>query len=433
MWDPDTGCGVMDERIIMHSDFNNFYANIECLYDPSLRARPMAVTGNAEARHGIVLSKNDPAKKYGVKTGMALWQARQKCPDIQFITARHDLYLHYSALSREIYLDQFTPQVEPFGLDECWLDMPGSRLGSGREIADRIRATMKAELGLTVSVGVSFNKVFAKLGSDLKKPDATTVITQNDYRELLWELPGSELLKAGPATTKKLKSYWIRTIGDLAKAEPSFIYSLLGKNGVMLWQFANGKDSSRVCDYHNSVPVIKTIGNSTTAPHDLVTEDDIKITLYSLCESVSSRLRDQNSLCSTVQVSIRDQTLHWFERQTKLPAPACTTRELFDTAYSLVLANRPEKPIRSLSVRACGLSARGDSLQLSLFPEDVKTVKSLDLDTALDQIRFRYGYHSIKRGIAYLDPALSLDAKSDNIQGGFLVENRGMLRTAASS
>jgi DNA polymerase-4 len=423
----------MDERVIIHSDFNNFYANIECLYEPSLRKTPLAVTGSVEARHGIVLSKNDLAKKAGVKTGMAIWQARQKCPDIRLVTARHDLYIHYSKLARDIYLNEFTPQVEPFGLDECWLDVTGSRLGGGKEIADKIRDTMKAELGLTVSVGVSFNKVFAKLGSDIKKPDATTVISKDDYRDILWRLPVSELLNAGPATTRKLKSCWIKTIGDLAKADPEFIYALLGKNGIMLWQFANGRDTSSVCDYQNSVPVIKTIGNSTTTPRDLLTEDDIKITLYSLSESVSSRLRDQNCLCSTVQVSIRDNELHWFERQQKLPAPACTTQDIFDAAFSLVMKNLPDKPIRSLSVRACGLSARAESLQLSLFPEDLKMIRRHDLDCAIDKIRDRFGYHSIKRGIAYLDPSLSLDAKSDNIQGGFLVENRGMLRAPSAS
>ena len=423
----------MDEKVIIHSDFNNFYASIECLYQPSLCIIPMAVTGSVEARHGIVLSKNDIAKKAGVKTGMAIWQARQLCPDIRLVTAQHDLYIHYSMMAREIYLNYFTPQVEPFGLDECWLDVTGSRLGSGREIADKIRDAMKSELGLTVSVGVSFNKVFAKLGSDLKKPDATTVISKDDFRDIIWGLPVSDLLNAGPATTKKLKSYWIRTIGDLANAEPEFIYALLGKNGIMLWQFANGRDNSSVCDYQNSVPVIKTIGNSTTTPRDLLTEDDIKITLYSLSESVSSRLRDQNCLCSTVQVSIRDNELHWFDRRQKLPTPVCTTQDIFDTAFSLVMNNRPDIPIRSLAVRACGLSARGESLQLSLFPQDLKTIRRLDLDCAIDKIRDRFGYHSIKRGIAYLDPNLSLDAKSDNIQGGFLVENRGMLRVQTAS
>ena len=269
----------MDERIILHSDFNNFYANIECLSNPSLRERPMAVTGDAEARHGIILSKNDLAKKFGVRTGEALWQARQRCPDICFVTARHGIYTQYSKASREIYLNTFTAQVEPYGLDECWLDMTGSLLGSGREIADKIRETMKTELGLTVSVGVSFNKVFAKLGSDMKKPDATTVILKEDYREKIWQLPVSELLFAGPATTKKLKSHWICTIGDLARADPDFLRLILGKNGLMLWQFANGNDRSAVSDYYNHVPVIKSIGNSTTTPHDLVLEDDIKITL----------------------------------------------------------------------------------------------------------------------------------------------------------
>lgn len=416
----------MDERVILHSDFNNFYANIECLYDPSLRTRPMAVTGSVEERHGIILSKNELAKKCGIKTGEVIWQARKKCPDIVFITARHGLYTDFSQKSREIYLNSFTSQVEPFGLDECWLDVSGSQIGSGREIADKIRDTMKSELGLTVSVGVSFNKVFAKLGSDMKKPDGTTVITRNNYMDTVWRLPVSELLYVGPATYRKLKSYWIRTIGDLARADPEFLYLVLGKNGVMLWQFANGRDKSAVTDYYNCVPVIKSIGNSTTAPHDLITEDEIKITVISLSESVSERLRDQNCLCSTVQIGIRDNELSWFERQEKLRIPSCNTQDIYDLALSLIMKNKPEKPIRSLSVRACGLIPRGESVQLSLFPEDIKTLRRQDMDMTIDRIRSRYGYHSIKRGISYLDPALSLDAKSDNIQGGFLVENRGL-------
>ena len=256
----------MEERVILHSDFNSFYANIECLYDPSLRNRPMAVTGNVQKRHGIVLSKNEPAKKCGVKTGEVLWQAKKKCPDIVFITARHSLYTEISKKSREIYLNTFSSQVEPFGLDECWLDVSGSLLGNGREIADKIRKTMRDEMGLTVSVGVSFNKVFAKLGSDIKKPDATTVITRENFKDTIWKLPVNKLLYVGPATYRKLKRYWICTIGDLAQADPEFLYLILGKNGVMLWHFANGRDNSAVTDYYNSTPVIKSVGNSTTTP-----------------------------------------------------------------------------------------------------------------------------------------------------------------------
>ena len=415
----------MEERVILHSDFNSFYANIECLYDPSLRNRPMAVTGNVQKRHGIVLSKNEPAKKCGVKTGEVLWQAKKKCPDIVFITARHSLYTEISKKSREIYLNTFSSQVEPFGLDECWLDVSGSLLGNGREIADKIRKTMRDEMGLTVSVGVSFNKVFAKLVSDIKKPDATTVITRENFKDTIWKLPVNKLLYVGPATYRKLKRYWICTIGDLAQADPEFLYLILGKNGVMLWHFANGRDNSAVTDYYNSTPVIKSVGNSTTTPYDLITEDQIKITLYSLSESVAERLRDQNSLCSTVQIGIRDRELKWFERQEKLKRPSCNTQDIFNLAFSLVIKNKPEKPIRSLSVRACGLTPRGEVVQLSLFPEEIKNIKRQDLDMAIDKIRSRFGYHSIKRGIAYLEPALSLDAKSDNIQGGFLVENRG--------
>ncbi len=402
-------------RTILHSDMNNFYASVECLYDPSLREKPVVVAGDEEARHGIVLAKNYEAKRYGIYTGQTLWEARRLCPEAVFVPAHYDRYLEYSALARDIYVS-YTDQVEPFGLDECWLDVTGSGslFGDGKNIADSIRGRIKKELGLTVSVGVSFNKVFAKLGSDMKKPDATTVIGSADYQAKIWSLPVSDLLYVGPATTRKLNGYGIRTIGDLALSDPDMLRHGLGKVGVMLWAFANGQDSSGVSPYY-AAPPVKTIGNSTTAPRDLKTDDDVKITLYALGESVAARLRAQRSVCSTVQLGVRDTSLVWYERQTKLYRPTNSSTEIVDAALKLYFANRPERPVRSLSIKAAGLSLEDEAPQFSLFSEDNRAQRRMDLERTVDRIRGKYGYTSIRRGIMLLDSKLDLDAMRDHV------------------
>ena len=354
------------ERVILHSDLNNFYASAECLDNAALRGKPVAVCGDPALRHGIVLAKSYEAKAFGVATGQAIWEARSRCPGLVVVPPRYDRYLELSHQVRELYL-QYTDQVEPFGLDESWLDVGGSAalFGDGKQIADTLRRRVRGELGLTVSVGVSFNKVFAKLGSDYRKPDATTVITRENYRELVWALPVSDLLYVGPATTRKLGRYGVYTIGALARSSPEFLHAVLGKVGVMLWRFANGLDYSGVSPYY-AMPPVKSVGNSTTAPRDLVSDDDVKITLYALCESVAARLREQRCLCSTVQLGIRDNTLLRYERQEKLTAPASNSTDLFDAAFRLFCTNRPSRPVRSLSVRACGLSPAEETPQLSL-------------------------------------------------------------------
>lgn len=399
----------------MHSDLNNFYASVEQRDNPKLQGKPIAVCGDPEQRHGIVLAKSQQAKKFGVSTGQAVWQAKQSCPDLVVVPPHYDRYLEASVATKAIY-ESYTDQVEPFGLDECWLDVGGSLslFGPGDAIADEIRARIKNELGLTASVGVSFNKVFAKLGSDYKKPDATTVITQGNYKELVWTLPVSDLLYVGPATTAKLGRYGVRTIGDLAHCTLEFMTLIFGKVGIMLWQFANGEDHSGVSTYY-AIPPIKSIGNSTTAPRDLVTEDDVKITLYALSESVAARLREQNSVCSTVSVGIRDTSLLWYERQTKLFQPVHDSTSVFNAAYSLFRKSRPPRPARSLSVRATGLSIAEEAPQLSMFPEDNHALRRADLEQAMDKIRRKYGYESIRRSIQLVDPLLDLDAKGDHV------------------
>lgn len=402
--------------MILHSDMNNFYASVEILYNPALRDKPIAVAGDEEARHGIVLAKNDIAKRFGIRTGQVLWEARQQCPELVCVPAHYERYLAYSAQARDIYTS-YTDQVEPFGLDECWLDVTGSvgLFGDGPSIADDIRGRIRRELGLTVSVGVSFNKVFAKLGSDMKKPDATTVITPENYRERAWRLPVSDLLYVGPATTRKLNQYGITTIGDLAKTNLDFLCWLLGKNGIMLHRFANGQDHSGVRRYY-AVPPMKSIGNSTTAPRDLVSGDDMKITLMALCESVGTRLREQDCLCSTVALSIRDDRLMSYDRQAKLPYPTANTLDIWEAAMELFRRHHMDgKPVRSLSVKASGLAPADGVVQLSLFPEMQKAQRRADIDRTLDKIRRKYGYYSIRRAIALADPVLDLDAKEEHI------------------
>ena len=401
----------MKERVILHSDLNNFYASVECLYHPEYRGKPLAVLGDPKARHGIVLAKNYEAKAYGVQTGDPMWMAKKKCPDIVFVPPHYDLYMKHSKLIREIY-SEYTDKVEPYGLDECWLDVSGSTMlfGSGEDIANEIRKRVKFELGVSVSVGVSFNKIFAKLGSDMKKPDATTVIESNRFKEIVWPLPVKELLYVGRATHAKLKRKGIFTIGDLANSNPENLQFWLGKMGVVLWQFANGLDTSPVSNI-GAKSLIKTVGNSTTAPRD----EDIKITLMVLSESVSARLREYGFICRTVQIGIRDNALEWFERQGKLEIPNRTAKSIFELAFSLFKKHTNGKPIRSLSVRACDLKPM-DFVQLSLLPDVAKLQKQEELEAAMDTLRNRFGHFSIQKGMMLCDSELSnLDPKNEHI------------------
>lgn len=304
-------------RTILHSDCNCFYVSVELLHHPELRGKPVAVGGDPEARHGIVLTADYTAKRYGVKTGMALWQAKQVCPDITFLPPRMDLYLRFSRMAQEIYAD-YTDKREPYGIDESWLDVTDSATlkGDGFHIAQEISSRMKKELGITVSVGVSFNKIFAKLGSDYKKPDAITTMYEDEFQRKAWCLPVSDLLYVGNATNKKLYSMGIRTIGDLAKSDETLLVRKLGKMGSILWAFANGYDESPVKLENTSAPV-KSVGNSTTTPRDMETDEDVKIVLYILAESVAARLRENGFRCRTVEISVRDKELFhmWLLRE----------------------------------------------------------------------------------------------------------------------
>ena len=418
-------------RTILHSDCNCFYASVELLHHPELRGKPVAVGGDPEARHGIVLTADYAAKRRDVKTGMALWQARQVCPDIIFLPPRMDLYLRFSRMAQEIYAE-YTDKREPYGIDESWLDVTDSvsLKGDGYHIAQEISCRMKKELGITVSVGVSFNKIFAKLGSDYKKPDAITTMNKDEYRDKAWPLPVSDLLYVGSATNNKLRGIGIRTIGDLARTEESLLVRKLGKMGSILWAFANGYDESPVKLENTSAP-IKSVGNSTTTPKDMETDEDVKIVLYILAESVAARLRENGFRCRTVEISIRDKDLLHFSKQVKLQNASNITREIAEAGYKLykesyrmpadeheLKNSRPEfyqKPLRSIGIRGTDLVTDYFWEQLDMFMDPQAREKQMKVDAAVDNIRKRFGFYSIQRGLMYQDRILSAcDAKSDH-------------------
>ena len=418
-------------RTILHSDCNCFYASVELLHHPELRGKPVAVGGDPEARHGIVLTADYTAKRRGVKTGMALWQAREVCPDIVFLPPRMDLYLRFSKMAQDIY-SEYTDKREPYGIDESWLDVTDSvsLKGDGYHIAQEISNRMKKELGITVSIGVSFNKIFAKLGSDYKKPDAITTMNKDEYRDKAWPLPVSDLLYVGRATNSKLYGMGIRTIGDLAKTEEPLLVRNLGKMGSILWAFANGYDDSPVKLENTSAPV-KSVGNSTTTPKDMETDEDVKIVLYILAESVAARLRENGFRCRTVEISIRDKDLFYFSKQVKLKNASNITREIAEAGYKIykesyrlpadeqeLKNSRPEfyqKPLRSIGIRGTDLVTDYFWEQLDMFMDPQAREKQMKMDAAVDNIRKRFGFYSIQRGLMYQDRILSAcDAKSDH-------------------
>ena len=402
------------ERVILHCDLNNFYASVECRYDPRLREVPMAVGGSEENRHGIVLAKNELAKQFGIKTAETLWQARQKCPELVVVPPHYERYYEVSRAARAIYA-RYTDRIEPFGIDECWLDMTGSTLlfGSGREIAERLRREVREELGVTISVGVSFNKVFAKLGSDLKKPDATTVIPYDHWQDTVWPLPVEDLLYVGPATTRSLHRLYVKTVGDLAHMPPASVRARFGKFGVVLQSYAMGLDNSPVSPI-GAEPIIKSVGNSTTMPRDMEDGDGLRIILYILCESVAERLRALGLQCRTVQVSLRGTDLSWCERQAPLAAPSCNATAIYNTAYRLY-RNNARGPLRSIGVRGCGLD-HWAHVQTSLYQDIIRSQKLDSLDHAVDDIRRRFGRDSVRRGIMLMDRQLAaLNPQTDHV------------------
>lgn len=383
-------------RVILHSDMNACYASIEAKLNPDLKGISMAVAGNPANRHGIILAKSEKAKKMGVKTGEPIWQAMSKCPDLTIVPPHYEEYLRHSKMARALYYE-YTNQVEPFGLDECYLDVTGSvhLFGSGEEIAEEIRKRMKEEIGISVSVGVSFCKIFAKLASDMKKPDATTVISEENFREKVWPLPVRDFVGIGPATERKLNKIGIFTLGDISQAPVNMMKNLLGVNGVYLWQYCNGMDIRPVVDRDHK-EAIKSIGNSSTTRRDLNSDEEVFNVLQELSFSVSRRLREAELEAMGVEVFVRNSELQSFNFSKKINMASQSSIILVREAMEIFKEKyRWAFPVRAVGIRAINLRSQGGGSQMDVFLNHEKFQKSEDVDTCLYKIRKKYGKNSI--------------------------------------
>lgn len=395
-------------RSILHVDMNNFYASVECLYRPEIRHLPVAVAGDPLNRHGIILAKNMIAKRLGIKTGEAIWEAKQKAPKLVTVPPDFAKYLKFSRLARDILYD-YTDQIEAFGLDENWADVTGSLsiFGSAHDIAELIRKRVKDELGITVSIGVSFNKIFAKLGSDYKKPDAITDIMPDNFKSLVWPLPASDLLYVGKATSRKLTSIGITTIGGIAKCPKDVLCRKLGKWGEVLWLFANGLDTAPV-RLLGQEAAVKSVGNGITCPRDLTADEDVQLVFTVLAESVAARLRDYNLKCTGVEIQIRDKNLYYMTRQQKISRPTFLSSDIITAAMQLFSANyRWFYPVRAIALRGINLVTADTLVELSLFEDESRNLAAENLARTIDGLRKRFGHDSILRASSLLDRNLT--------------------------
>ena len=391
------------ERVILHCDQNCFFASVELLSHPDLRDVPMAVCGDPASRHGIILAKNEPATRFGIQTAETVWQARRKCPGLVLLPPHHKLYREYSVRVNELY-GQYTDLVEPFGIDESWLDITGSMHLFGGDpvaIADELRRRVREELGLSISVGVSFNKIFAKLGSDYKKPDATTLISPENWQEIVWPLPVGAMLFVGRSAQRTLAQYGVETIGQLAACRPEMIEKLLGKLGRQMHEYANGLDRSPVRPQAEREPV-KSVGNGTTFPHDLTRWEEVRAGLAALSDSVAMRLRRQGLYCSGVQVTIKDSSFCSISRQKRLESPTRLMKDIQRAAMELTRsAWRAPTPIRMLTVTALHITESAESFeQLDLLGAGraVSDARQEKLESAVRAIRDKFGDGSITFG-----------------------------------
>ncbi len=385
------------DRVILHSDLNGFFASVETVLNPKLSEYPMAVCGDPDKRQGIILAKNEKAKKFGVVTAETIWAAKQKCPSLVLVPPHHDLYEKYSHEVNAIYAE-YTELVEPFGIDESWLDVSASEklFGDGVTIANTLRERIKRETGLTVSVGVSFNKTFAKLGSDLKKPDAVSVIDRAHFKEIVWSLPADALLYVGRSAAKTLADMRIKTIGDIALASPDFLEYKLGKMGLMLYAYANGNDEEPVRSIYDKRQV-KSVGNGMTFSHDLYGMDELMCGLDAVCDPAAARMRAKHVKCTTVQLSIKDSNFVTVQRQAPLKAPTQLARELRDAAAALLRTQwNPRLGIRALTVTGIGLVPEDTAEQIGFFDDSDLDEKMEKRERAMDDIRKKFGRGSIK-------------------------------------
>ena len=388
----------MGDRIILHCDLNNFFASVTLLSNVTLKQMPVAVAGSVEARHGIILAKNEVAKSFGVKTAEAIWEAKQKCPDLITLPPDYKKYNEYSIKARQIY-ERYTDIIEPFGIDECWLDVTGSVMlfGSGEEIAHKIRRDIKRELDITVSVGVSFNKVFAKLGSDLKKPDAVTVISRENFKEKVWGLEIGALLFAGKSTVTRLNSSGVYTIGDLTLCPDSMLNRLLGKNGVELKRYALGLDSTPVVT-PKSTDKPKSVGRTVTPPRDIKTNDEVWKIFLELAEDISSQLKTKNVFAGGITVHTRDTCLSTKETSRSFSGGTNSALILAKKAFSLFCETYTwDLPLRSVGFRAISLRDDTCAVQTDLFGNSEIEEKEELIESSIDKVREKFGADSIRR------------------------------------
>ncbi len=385
------------DRVILHCDMNGFFASVELLDYPQLRDKPMAVSGSPDNRHGIILAKNEIAKSFGIVTAETIWQAKKKCPDLVTVPPHHEKYRHYSKLINEIYLD-YTDQVEPFSVDESWLDVTASQklFGSGKQIADEIRTRVRETYGLTLSAGVSFNKIFAKMGSEYKKPDATTVISRDNFKDLLWPLDIGELFFVGEATAGKLRKCGISTIGELARSDRNMVAGLLGRHGGDIHDYANGLDTTPVLRFDQRAKA-KSVGHNVTFSRDLQGEEDIKKAVMSISAEVARRLRKNHMKAFGVKVDIKNKSLKVISRQTQLDNPTNLTDVISENAMEIIRSSwNLKEPIRMLSVTGINLCDEDQAEQLSLFAsENLRTQQGEKVERTMDDIRKKFGSDAI--------------------------------------
>ena len=410
------------DAAILHSDLNSFYASVEMMLDPSLKGKAVAVCGSTESRHGIILAKSEKAKKAGVKTGMANWEARLNCPELIMVRPQYEQYLKYSRLARAIY-ERYTDYVEPFGMDECWLDVTQSGYyGSPLEIAEAIRKATREELGLTVSIGVSFSKVYAKLGSDMKKPDGLTVISREDFREKVWPLEAGELIYVGRATAAKLAVYGVHTIGELAGTDPALLQRWFGVNGLKLWHYANGTDGSRVMR-RDFVSPVKSLGHGITCSADLYNNEEVCRVLLELAQDIGHRLRTHELTARGVQVWVRGNDLGGQQYQTRFELPTRSPKRIADAAGELFCRRYEWKtPVRAVTVRATDLLPQATPMQDSLF-WDAEALERRDrLETSVEEIRRRFGKKAIRNASLLFDLKMPDDGRDEVVMPGLMYQ-----------
>ena len=384
------------DRTILHIDVNNFFASLEIMLNPNLKGLPVAVCGSEDDRHGIVLAKSYEAKKFGVKTAETVWQAKKKCPNLIIVPPQYEEYKKYSKLIQNIYYS-YTDQVEPFGLDECWLDVTGSLklFGNVENIAEEIKERVKKEIGVTVSIGVSFTKTFAKLGSDLKKPDAITYISKENFKNIVWPLVTNEIIGVGKSTFKILEEMNLKTIGELANCDISLLKQKLGKHGKILWKRVNGIDDE-IVDANMYIASPKSIGNGKTFRNDLTKINDIRSAFQNLTYEISNKLKKHRLEAKNIQIVIRDNQFNDKQLQCELPTITSSSLIITNTAMDLFKKYKWNKPIRALTIRAINLIEEGTNDQISLFEEKDEYEKIKKIDKVMFEINNKFGPNSVK-------------------------------------